>query len=245
MVVPSTEYTSEIKDGKVTITATEGNKNYTGTITTDVNDTFVGAPVISNVKVAGNNATVILSDEAEGASGYDYVISTSKDPSDKDARIDVVKNQVQTTANFKYVPQGTYYAYCHAWTRDENGKKVFGGWSNSYAFSVTAITPDTPEILSVKTKGSTITVTYKESANSTGYDVVLGKGSKKEHGETRPYQYGKYKKLNVAPGVCKAVFRNIPVGTYYAGVHSWNRTASENDNKVFSKWSNLETAKVK
>ena len=245
VVVPSTEYTSEIKDGKVTVTATEGNKNYTGTITTDVNDTFVGAPVISNVKVAGNNATVILSDEAEGASGYDYVISTSKDPSDKDARIDVVKNQVQTTANFKYVPQGTYYAYCHAWTRDENGKKVFGEWSNSYPFSVTAITPDTPEILSVKTKGSTITVTYKESANSTGYDVVLGKGSKKEHGETRPYQYGNYKKLNVKPGVCKAVFKNVPAGTYYAGVHSWNRTASENDNKVFSKWSNLETAKVK
>lgn len=149
--------------------------------------------MISSVKVTGNKATVILSDEAEGASGYDYVISTSKDPSDKDARIDVVKNQVQTTANFKYVTQGTYYAYCHAWTRDENGKKVFGEWSNSYPFSVTAITPDTPEILSVKTKGSTITVTYKESANSTGYDVVLGKGSKKEHGETRPYQYGKYK----------------------------------------------------
>ena len=138
-----------------------------------------------------------------------------------------------------------YYAYCHAWTRDENGKKVFGEWSNAYPFSVTAITPDTPEILSVKTKGSTITVTYKESANSTGYDVVLGKGSKKEHGETRPYQYGKYKKLNVKPGVCKAVFKNVPAGTYYAGVHSWNRTASENDNKVFSKWSNLETAKVK
>ena len=39
--------------------------------------------------------------------------------------------------------------------------------------------------------------------------------------------------------------KNIPAGTYYAGVHSWNRTASENDNKVFSKWSNLETAKVK
>lgn len=245
VVVPSTEYTYEIKDGKVTVTATEGNKNYTGTITTDVNNTFVGAPIISNVKVVGNKATVVLSDEAEGASGYDYVISTSKDPSDKDARIDVVKNQVQTTANFKYVPQGTYYAYCHAWTRDENGKKVFGGWSNSYAFSVTAITPDTPEILSVKAKGSTITVTYKESANSTGYDVVLGKGSKKEHGETRPYQYGKYKKLNVKPGVCKAVFKNVPAGTYYAGVHSWNRTASENDNKVFSKWSNLETAKVK
>ena len=247
VVVSKDEYTETAADGKLTITAKTSSKNYTGTQTVDIKHELEKpeAPVISNVKVAGNKATVILSDEAEGASGYDYVISTSKDPSDKDARIDVVKNQVQTTANFKYVPQGTYYAYCHAWTRDENGKKVFGEWSNSYAFSVTAITPDTPEILSVKTKGSTITVTYKESANSTGYDVVLGKGSKKEHGETRPYQYGTYKKLNVKPGVCKAVFKNVPAGTYYAGVHSWNRTASENDNKVFSKWSNLETAKVK
>ena len=247
IIVPSSEYDVKFsEDGKkVTVTAKADSKNYTGSKELAAEVAKVGAPIISSVKVTGNKATVILSDEAEGASGYDYVISTSKDPSDKDARIDVVKNQVQTTANFKYVPQGTYYAYCHAWTRDENGKKVFGEWSNSYAFSVTAITPDTPEILSVKTKGSTITVTYKESANSTGYDVVLGKGSKKEHGETRPYQYGKYKKLNVKPGVCKAVFKNIPAGTYYAGVHSWNRTASENDNKVFSKWSNLETAKVK
>ena len=247
VIVPATEYdVKDNGDGTATVTAKADSKSYKGSQKVSVKKSEnVGAPVISNVNVSGNTATVILSGETDGASGYDYVISTSKDPANKDARLDVVKNQVQTTANFKYVPQGTYYAYCHAWTRDENGKKVFGGWSNSYAFSVTAITPDTPEILSVKTKGSTITVTYKESANSTGYDVVLGKGSKKEHGETRPYQYGKYKKLNVAPGVCKAVFKNIPAGTYYAGVHSWNRTASENDNKVFSKWSNLETAKVK
>ena len=245
IVVPSTEYTYEIKDGKVTVTATEGNKNYTGTITTDVNNTYVGAPMIERINVSGNNATVILSDEAEGASGYDYVISTSNDPTDKEARIDVVKNQVQTYANFKYVPQGMYYAYCHAWTRDENGKKVFGDWSNVKSFTVTATTPKTPEILSVKRSGSTITVTYKESAYSEGYDVVLGNGSKKEHGETRPYQYGKYKKLNVKPGVCKAVFKNIPAGTYYVGVHSWNRSAEENNNKVFSKWSDLEKVTVK
>ena len=247
VVVPSKEYDVKFsEDGKkVTVTAKADSKDYTGSKEVDVDAVKVGASVINTVKVSGNKATVILSDEAESASGYDYVVSTSKDPSDKEARIDVVKNQVQTTASFKYLQQGTYYAYCHAWTRDENGKKVFGEWSNSYAFSVTAITPDTPEIISVKTKGSTITVTYKESANSKGYDVVLGKGSKKEHGETRPSQYGNYKKLNVKPGVCKAVFKNVPAGTYYAGVHSWNRTASENDNKVFSKWSNLETAKVK
>ena len=248
--VADTEYTVSYTDDNVTVTANKDSKYYTGSQTVKVireseTETTLGTPVITGVNATGNKTTAVLGGESANASGYDYVISTSKDPSDKDARIDVVKNQVQTTANFKYVPQGTYYAYCHAWTRDENGKKVFSEWSNSYPFLVTAITPDTPEILSVKTKGSTITVTYKESANSTGYDVVLGKGSKKEHGETRPYQYGNYKKLNVKPGVCKAVFKNVPAGTYYAGVHSWNRTASENNNKVFSKWSKLETAKVK
>ena len=248
--VADTEYTVSYTDDNVTVTANKDSKYYTGSQTVKVireseTETTLGTPVITGVNATGNKTTAVLGGESANASGYDYVISTSKDPSDKDARIDVVKNQVQTTANFKYVPQGTYYAYCHAWTRDENGKKVFSEWSNSYPFLVTAITPDTPEILSVKTKGSTITVTYKESANSTGYDVVLGKGSKKEHGETRPYQYGNYKKLNVKPGVCKAVFKNVPAGTYYVGVHSWNRTASENNNKVFSKWSKLETAKVK
>ena len=247
VIVPSSEYDVKFsEDGKkVTVTAKVNSKNYTGSKELDVNVAKVGAPMIDRINVSGNNATVILSDEAEGASGYDYVISTSNDPTDKEARIDVVKNQVQTLANFKYVPQGMYYAYCHAWTRDENGKKVFGEWSNVKSFTVTATTPKAPEILSVKRSGSTITVTYKESAYSEGYDVVLGNGSKKEHGETRPYQYGKYKKLNVKPGVCKAVFKNIPAGTYYVGVHSWNRSAEENNNKVFSKWSDLEKVTVK
>ena len=247
VVVPSSEYDVKFsEDGKkVTVTAKADSKNYTGSKELDVNVAKVGVPMIEKVTVSGNKATVILSDEADGASGYDYVISTSKDPSDKEARIDVVKNQVQTYADFKYVPQGMYYAYCHAWTRDENGKKVFGEWSNVKSFTVTATTPEKPEILSVKRSGSTITVTYKESAYSEGYDVVLGNGSKKEHGETRPYQYGKYKKLNVKPGVCKAVFKNIPAGTYYVGVHSWNRSAEENNNKVFSKWSDLEKVTVK
>ena len=247
VVVSKDEYTETAADGKLTITAKTSSKNYTGTQTVDIKHELEKpeAPVISGFNVSGNKVTVILSDEAEGATGYDYVISKSKDPDDKEARVDVVKNQPQTLANFKYVPQGMYYAYCHAWKRDENGKKVFSNWSNVKSFTVTATTPEKPEILSVKRSGSTITVTYKESAYSEGYDVVLGNGSKKEHGETRPYQYGKYKKLNVKPGVCKAVFKNIPAGTYYVGVHSWNRSAEENNNKVFSKWSDLEKVTVK
>ena len=81
--------------------------------------------MISSVKVVGNKATAILSGDSEGAAGYDYVISTDRDCITNKDYDSVNKNQVQTSTTFKYVQQGTYYAYCHAWKRDENGKKVF------------------------------------------------------------------------------------------------------------------------
>ena len=85
---------------------------------------------------------------------------------------------------------------------------------------------------------------YKAAANATGYDVVLGTGSKKENGETRPYQYGNHKKLNLKEGTVTATFKNVPKGTWVVGMHAFNRT-SEDGKKVFSPWSNLKKATVK
>ena len=246
VIVPASEYDVKFsEDGKkVTVTAKADSKYYTGSKELDVNVTKVGAPMISDVKVVGNKATVILSGEAEGASGYDYVISTDRDCITNKDYASVNKNQVQTSTTFKYVQKGVYYAYCHAWKRDENGKKVFGEWSNAYPFSVTAITPDAPVITNVKVSGSTIKVTYKAAANATGYDVVLGTSSKKENGETRPYHYGDHKVLNLKEGTVTATFKNVPKGTWTVGMHAFNRT-SEDGRKVFSSWSNLKKATVK
>ena len=80
--------------------------------------------MITKVNVTGNQATVILSGDSEGAAGYDYVISTDRDCITNKDYTSVNKNQVSTSTTFKYVQQETYYAYCHAWKRDENGKKV-------------------------------------------------------------------------------------------------------------------------
>ena len=246
VIVPSSEYDVKFsEDGKkVTVTAKANSKHYTGSKELEVNATKVGAPMISDVKVVGNKATVILSGEAEGASGYDYVISTDRDCITNKDYASVNKNQVQTSTTFKYAQKGVYYAYCHAWTRDENGKKVFGEWSNAYPFSVTAITPDAPVITNVKVSGSTIKVTYKAAANATGYDVVLGTDSKKENGETRPYHYGDHKVLNLKEGTVTATFKKVPKGTWVVGMHAFNRT-SEDGKKVFSPWSNLKKATVK
>ena len=247
--VASTEYTSKNNsDGTYTVTAVSTSKNYTGSVTVKADgkaeDEKPNAPMISSVKVVGNQATAILSGDSEGAAGYDYVISTDRDCIKNKDYASVNKNQVSTSTTFKYVQQGTYYAYCHAWKRDENGKKVFSDWSNAYPFVVSAITPDAPVITNVKVSGSTIKVTYKAAANATGYDVVLGTGSKKENGETRPYQYGNHKKLNLKEGTVTATFKNVPKGTWVVGMHAFNRT-SEDGKKVFSPWSNLKKATVK
>ena len=230
-------------DGTATVSVVDGGKNYTGSVNVEIGGRKVGAPMISNVKVVGNKATVILSDEVDGASGYDYVISTDKDCIKNKNYAAVNKNQAKTSTAFKYVDQGTYYAYCHAWTRDANGKKVFGEWSNGFQFSVTAITPDAPVIRSVKVSGSTVKVTYELSANATGYDVVLGTSSKKDNGELRPYNYGAHKVLNLKESTVTATFKNVPAGTWTVGMHAFNRTSIDGK-KVFSPWSNLMPAEV-
>ena len=246
-VVDASEYTVEYADDSLTVKANKDSKYYAGSQTVKVireNEASIGAPVITNVRVTGNKATVVLGGDAANASGYDYVISTDRDCITNKDYTSISKNQVSTSTTFKYTQQGTYYAYCHAWTRDENGKKVFGEWSNAYPFYVTSITPDAPVITNVKVSGSTIKVTYKAAANATGYDVVLGTSSKKENGETRPYNYGTYKKLNLKEGTVTATFKNVPKGTWVVGMHAFNRT-SEDGKKVFSPWSNLKKATVK
>ena len=143
-------------DGTYTVTADSKSKNYTGSKTVKADgkaeEEKPDAPMISSVKVVGNKATAILSGDSEGAAGYDYVISTDRDCITNKDYDSVNKNQVQTSTTFKYVQQGTYYAYCHAWKRDANGKKVFSDWSNAYPFVVSAITPDAPVITNVNSK---------------------------------------------------------------------------------------------
>ena len=247
--VPATEYTAKNNnDGTYTVTADSKSKNYTGSKTVKADgkaeDEKPNAPMISSVKVVGNKATVILSGEAEGATGYDYVISKDRDCINNKNYASVNKNQVKTTTDFTYVQQGTYYAYCHAWKRGADGKKVFGDWSNAFPFVVSAITPAQPVITSVKAKGTTVTVTYTQASNATGYDVVLGTAAKNVNGEVRPVEYGTLVKKNIKGNVVTATFKNVKKGTYYAGLHAFNKT-SEDGKKVFSRWSNVKKVTVK
>ena len=244
VVVPAAEYDVKFSDDKkkVTVTAKADSKNYKGSKEIAVESAKVGQAMIANVVVKGNTVTPVLSSEVDEAVGYDYVIATEEDY--KNGRVGVSKNILKTNTDFHYVQQGTYYAYCHAWKRNAEGKKVFGEWSNIVKFTVTATTPSTPTVKSVKVKGSTVTVTYTVSEDATGYDVVLGSAVKKVNGEKRPVDYGTLVKKNIKGNVVTATFKNVPAGKYYAGVHSFNKT-SENGSKVFSKWSNSKAVTVK
>ena len=236
----------EVGTGTATITPVDGNKNFTGSQEVSFNiikaKPEVGQAMITDVVVKGNTVTPVLSSDVDGAVGYDYVIATEEDY--ENGRVDISKNVLKTNTNFYYVQEGTYYAYCHAWKRDENGKKVFGAWSNLKKFEVTATTPSTPKITNVKVSGSTVTVTYTKSKDATGYDVVLGSSVKSVNGEKRPVDYGTLVKKNVKGSTVTVTFKNVKKGTYYAGLHSFNRT-SENGSKVFSKWSGTKTVTVK
>ena len=104
VVVPATEYdVKDNGDGTATVTAKADSKGYTGSQKVSVKKSEnVGAPMISNVTVTGNKATVILSGDVEGASGYDYVISTDRDCITNKDYDSVNKNQVKTNTTFEY-----------------------------------------------------------------------------------------------------------------------------------------------
>ena len=242
VIVPEAEYdVKDNGDGTVTVTAKGDSKGYTGSqkVSVEENDVKVGAPVITEVQVNGNKATVILDGETDGATGYDYVISTVNNYTDGRLPDGIHKNQLVTETTYQYLDQGIYYVYCHAWTRDENGKKVFGEWSNIMPFSVSAITPEKPVITSVKKSGRNLTVTWTKSDNATGYDIVMGTEMRKVNGELRPVEYGKAVKKITNGNTVTVTFRSIPKGTYYVGLHAYNRT-SETGVKVFSPWSNAK-----
>ena len=238
-VVDPSNYDVVAADGKVTVTAKKESKQYTGTKTLDIKHELdkPETPTLVDpvVMVNGNTVKVSLASDCEDAVGYDYVISKDIDCITNKKYDKVNKNQL-TDTTFQYVEPGTYYAYCHAWKRnEETNKKDFSDWSAPVKFTVTAVTPETPVITSVKVKGSTVTVTYKESSYADGYDVVLGGKLATVLSEKRPVEYGKLVKKNQTKTT--VVFKNVPKGTYYPGAHAYNRKTSDGK-KVFSPWAN-------
>lgn len=205
----------------------------------------VTAPVVQEAYAVGNTVYAQLAQEVEGFEGYDFVIGAEDCIETKDY-VKICKNQMDTGAEFYYIPEGTYYVYCHAWVKDENNIKQFSDWSEGYKMEVTSVTPETPEILNVvvNSKGDAVKVTYTKCENAIGYDLVLGTEYKKVNDEYRPVNYGTNVIKVKNADTLTVIFRNVEKGTYYVGLHSYNRT-SEDQKKVFSYWSNAKKITLK
>lgn len=230
-----------------TVTDTKGNIYSTdGSITdSDGNYTRPAKAIIKNVSVSKNSVKMVLNEECKGALKYDYVISTSEDMLKTGQYTKVLKNQEELKSAFAYMDKGTWYVACHAWFKGEDGKKVFGQWSEIHKVDVSATTPQTPVISKVTVKGSTVTVKYTKSKNSQGYDVVLSDTLTKTNGQKRPAVSGEnYYVKKIKGNTVTVTFKNVKSGTYYIGLHAWNRT-SEDNSKTFSEWSNVRKVKMK
>ena len=230
-----------------TVTDTKGNIYSTdGSITdSDGNYTRPAKAVIKNVSVSKNSVKMVLNEECKGALNYDYVIGTSEDMLKTRQYTKVLKNQEELKSAFAYMDKGTWYVACHAWLKGEDGKKVFGQWSEIHKVDVSAITPQAPVISKVIVKGSTVTVKYTKSKNSQGYDVVLSDTLTITNGQKRPAVSGEnYYVKKIKGNTVTVTFKNVKSGTYYIGLHAWNRT-SEDNSKTFSEWSNVRKVKMK
>ena len=230
-----------------TVTDTKGNTySADGSITdSDGNYTRPAKAVIKNVSVSQNSVKMVLNEECKGALKYDYVIGTSEDMLKTGQYTKVLKNQEELKSAFAYMDKGTWYVACHAWLKGEDGKKVFGQWSEIHQVDVSTITPQTPVISKVTVKGSTVTVKYTKSKNSQGYDVVLSDTLTRTNGQKRPAVSGEnYYVKKIKGNTVTVTFKNVKSGTYYIGLHAWNRT-SEDNSKTFSEWSNVRKVKMK
>lgn len=104
---------------------------------------------------------------------------------------------------------------------------------------------DANRIMEETVKGSTVTVKYTKSKNSQGYDVVLSDTLTRTNGQKRPAVSGEnYYVKKIKGNTVTVTFKNVKSGTYYIGLHAWNRT-SEDNSKTFSEWSNVRKVKMK
>lgn len=84
-------------------------------------------------------------------------------------------------------------------------------------------------ISKVTVKGSTVTVKYTKSKNSQGYDVVLSDTLTRTNGQKRPAVSGEnYYVKKIKGNTVTVTFKNVKSGTYYIGLHAWNRTSEDN-----------------
>ncbi|HIZ23226.1 MAG TPA: InlB B-repeat-containing protein [Candidatus Blautia faecigallinarum] len=149
---------------------------------------------------------VVLSQETEGAEGYEY---QSLDSSGK--KVLRTKKAASSSCVLKKAPNNIYVRV-RAW-KTENGKKVYSQWSDPIRMYVKIKAGDMT-LKKTSVNGRNVTLTFADNANffkeSDGYDCMLQKTT--AGGKTYTRKNQKYRTIQ---------FRNIKPGTYTAKARAY------------------------
>lgn len=193
--------------------------------------------VISSVKISNyENAKISWKQGISTVDGYDCVIGTSKTFLSKGKYYRKFENLTGTSLSVTGLEKGTYYAAVSAYRLDANGRKISGEWSKLYAFQVTVVVPEKPQISSVQIwNKNRLSVKVQKTEQVDGHDFVL-LTSRNNLAKKKYYAVNKNQTTN------STIFYYLPRGTYYVAVHSYNY--NQNGKKVFSEWSALHQVKI-
>ena len=195
---------------------------------------------LDKISVSGNKITI--SAECIGMevpNGYEYTLNVNYTEDDSGNANTWYKFSNMKTGKknvFSYMQKGIYYARVRGYTVNEDGSKNWTAWSMPKKVTVKAVTPDQPEIKSVKVKGTTVTVVLK-GGNASAYNYVLGTKNKKSLLYTQfwknIYQTVPTVKKYISKDrkTTKVVFKNVKKGTYYLSVQGYLKKGNE---KIYS-----------
>ncbi|MDO4273387.1 MAG: hypothetical protein Q4D16_06955 [Eubacteriales bacterium] len=195
----------------------------------------LGQPQIETAKVTGNYLDVTLYDRVNDAEGYQFVLTAKESDLEKNSFVKSV-NSTSTSAVIQYIQKGSYFLYCRPY-RKEEGKNVYGLWSQSTPVTVTVKTAKAPSITKTEVKNCDVRLTIKTPEKVGGFDAVL---ARKKTGNT-PSDYA-VKTINCSGDSKTIVLKGAAKGTYYVGIHSY---IYQQNRKVFSPWSKLIKVTVK
>ncbi|MDO5361404.1 MAG: hypothetical protein Q4F03_02005 [Eubacteriales bacterium] len=200
-------------------------------------------PIILKVREELNNC-IDFSFEATdyGVAGYDVVAAKNPEQLKKgEYCFRKLDNQGYGLGylSFDSVEKGTYYFAMRTYEY-RNGVKTYSEWSDSVKTVKKSRRPGKAVIKSVKIKGATVQVTVENCRNCDGYDGVLAEME----------FYGKpYKSVYIVKNRKQTTltFKNVKNGTYYVGVHGYNRdfAVGSRHPKAFGEWSELKRIRVK
>lgn len=191
-------------------------------------------PEITGKVVQGNNIVVGLKERCGNADFYQYVLSKSKDFPETGDMLYQVKKTTVAEYQFDTLDKGTYYLYACSARELSDGTEEYSQWTEAVKVSVTVQAPETPEIKSVKVKGTTVTVTVGKVSGTKGYGIVLADHAYIDsvQNQNEPVQLY-YVSINNKSTVY--TFKNTRTGDYCVLARTYTRDAKGQN--VYSPWS--------